>query len=332
MLGNHALLLKWSRSVTIPAFSPAGPTGLHKIWWTLLIPYKCEGSETYGRTLPQYFTTKAAKAHELKWCSAGTWGFAVWVLTCFRTESQAAIWAKKQKKKKMPVHNNVFADSSTGRGLANKPTNSHNRKSVNEWEGAGRRAGLCWWKIWLLSTSAFLNTRSYLASPPEERSFLFFFSPLHHPALSLSSSPLPPSCSSLFSHFIYLPPSSPFIHFPPFIFFFCQHSPIFFFPIPLHPSPRSPLLPISHALNGTAHSATKQSCLQHHTLANQARPEFSSPQIHSTTLWYCAALEARGFSHEEDEREERRHGGVWDGWMYTGHSTEVAELKGLLQY
>lgn len=78
-----------------------------------------------------------------------------------------------------------------------------------------------------------------------------------------------------------------------YLYFFCQHSPIFFPPIPLHPSPRSPLLPISHALNGTAHSATKQSCLQHHTLANQARPEFSSSQIHSTTLWYCAALEGR---------------------------------------
>lgn len=99
LLGNHAHLLKWNRSVTIPAFSSAGPTGLHRIWWTLLIPYTCEGTETPGRTLPQYFTIKAAKAHELKWCSAGTWGFAVWVLTCFRAESQAAIWAKKQKKK-----------------------------------------------------------------------------------------------------------------------------------------------------------------------------------------------------------------------------------------
>lgn len=70
-----------------------------------------------------------------------------------------------------------------------------------------------------------------------------------------------------------------------YLYFFASIPPsFFFFPIPLHPSPRSPLLPISHALNGTAHSATKQSCLQHHMLANQARPEFSSPQIHSTTL------------------------------------------------
>lgn len=166
----------------------------------------------------------------------------------------------------MPVHNNVFADSSTGRGLANKPTNSHNRKSVNEWEGAGRRAGLCWWKIWLLSTSAFLNTHSYLPSPPEERSFLFFFSPLHHPPLSLSSSPLSPSCSSLFSHFIYLPPSSPFIHFPPFIFIFCQHSPIFF-SLQSHstlllapPSSPSPMLSMEQPIqqqNKAAYSITR---------------------------------------------------------------------------
>lgn len=53
----------------------------------------------------------------------------------------------------MPAHNNVFADGSAVRGLANKPTNSHNRKSVNGREGrdvglgggvgAGGRYGFC---------------------------------------------------------------------------------------------------------------------------------------------------------------------------------------------
>lgn len=43
------------------------------------------------------------------------------------------------------------------------------------------------------------------------------------------------------------------------------------------------LLFVFCALGGTAHSATKQSCLQHQTLTNQAKPECSSPQVYSTT-------------------------------------------------
>lgn len=114
--------------------------------------------------------------------------------------------------------------------------------------------------------------------------------------------------------------------------YFLPAFPHLFFPNPTPPFSSHP--PPSHLPCSQWNSpfSNKQSCLQHHMLANQARPEFSSPQIHLTTLWYCAALEGRGFSHEEDEREERRHGGVWDGWIYTGHRTEGAELKGLRQY
>lgn len=90
----------------------------------------------------------------------------------------------------------------------------------------------------------------------------------------------PPSAPA-FSPVSYLLPTSPFISFPnSLLSFFPSFLLLFLFP--LHPSLLHPLLVVSYALSGTAHSATKQSCLQHHTLANQARPECSSPQIHST--------------------------------------------------
>lgn len=123
---------------------------------------------------------------------------------------------------------------------------------------------LWWWKIWLLSTSAFLNTRSYLPSPLEERSFLF-------------SRPLPLIPAPAFSpnSFIY-PHTSPFtLHF--LIFQLFPRSLWCVFP-PSTPPFSSLSPPSSFTLNGTAHSATKQSCLQHHTLANQAGPELSSLQ------------------------------------------------------
>lgn len=171
---------------------------------------------------------------------------------------------------------------------------------VVEKGGAGKereRTGPCRWEIWLLSTSAFLNTRSYLPSPPEERSFPFSppFSPLRRPALSLSSShptPKPPpllplrlflpfhlSATLLYLLYTPLPFISVFFSIPA-SFFSSSNPNSTLLPLAL----RLPPLPISQALNGTAHSATKQSCLEHHTLANQAGPEFSSPQIHSTTL------------------------------------------------
>lgn len=234
----------------------------------------------------------------------------VWLLTCFSIKSQAA-----KNKNITHVLNNVCADKQnthtpTSRTHAYKRTNTHNRKSVNEWEGAGGLEGLCWWKIWLLSTSAFLNTHSYLPSPQEERSFLFSFllgitvlSASPHFCFPLLLQPFLPSHLSTPLLSFYTPP-------PLFIFYFFQQSPIFF-SIPLHPSPRHPLLPppllvVSYALSGTAHSATKQSCLQQHTLANQARPEFSSPQILSTTPWYPVALDGRGFSRGGEAAERRR--------------------------
>lgn len=141
---------------------------------------------------------------------------------------------------------------------------------------------LCWWKIWLLSTSAFLNTHSYLPSPQEERSFLFSFLL----CIAVLSSPhfyfpllLQPF---LLSHL-----STPHLSFyilPLWLlsFFFASILLLLLFHSTLLLSIPS-FLVVSCALCGTAHSATKQSCLQHHTLANQARLEFSCPQQHHDT-------------------------------------------------
>lgn len=168
----------------------------------------------------------------------------------------------------------------TGRGHAYTLKPTIESRSMNGRGQAGQQV-LCWQKIRLLSTSAFLNTPSYLPSPQEERSFLFSFvlgitvlSPTLHFCFPLLLHPFLPSHLST--------PLLSFYILPPFIFsslllFFL------FFP-PLFSSLSSHFLLIaSYALSGTAHSATKQSCLQHRTLVNQARPELSSPQIHSTT-------------------------------------------------
>lgn len=142
---------------------------------------------------------------------------------------------------RVPIHTHT----PTSRRHACKRTHTHNRKSVNEWEGASGLEGLCWWKIWLLSTSAFLNTHSYLPSPQEERSFLFSFllgitvlSPSPHFCFPLLLQPFLP-------RLIYLLPSSPFIQPPPpFIsFIFSSILPFFFDPTPPFCSPPSSTAP-----------------------------------------------------------------------------------------
>lgn len=119
--------------------------------------------------------------------------------------------------------------------------------------GGWRVQVLCRWKIWLLSTSAVLNTGTYLSPPQSERSLLF--------AVHLRAAVFPWTqfCSKSFL------PSLIYLH-------LAFHAYFSFFSSSPH-LPRSSSLP--GALGGTAHSATKQSCLQHHTAANQAGPECS---------------------------------------------------------
>lgn len=159
---------------------------------------------------------------------------------------------------------------------------------------------MLWWrKIWLLSTSAFLSTRSYLPSPLEERSIHFSF-------LLLCPFPLSPShsCPSRFSRLIYLVATSPFILHFLILQFFSRSLWCVFFP-PSTPPFASLSPPSSFTLSGTAHSATKQSCLEHRTLANQAGQEFSSLQTHSATSRYKAEVEGRGGGASPEERMGR---------------------------
>lgn len=137
---------------------------------------------------------------------------------------------------------------------------------------------------------------SPLSTGGEVIPFLLFSSsvPFLFPSLSF----LP----SLLSRLIYLVPTSPFILHSLIFQFFSSRSLwwIIFTFSPLFPS-LSP--PSSFTLNGTAHSATKQSCLEHHTLPNQAGPEFSSLQTHSATSGYGEVLEWSGGGGASPERK-----------------------------
>ena len=151
-------------------------------------------------------------------------------------------------------------------------TNTHNRKSVNEWEGAGRLAGAV-----LVEDIASVHLS---ISKHSQLSFLSTGGGHFFALFSCASSSSPEFCFLLlapaaFYRLIYLLPTNPFISFLLLHFFHCVLL-LFLFHSTLLPSIPS-FLAVSCALSGTVHSATKQSCLQHHTLANQARPECSSP-------------------------------------------------------
>lgn len=95
---------------------------------------------------------------------------------------------------------------------------------------------MLWWRqIWLLSTSAFLNTRSYLPSPLEKRSFLFFLSPPASPLSLISAQP------SLQTHLSrsHLSLYTSLTHFP--VFFFPGVSGVLF-SLSLHSSLSTPFL------------------------------------------------------------------------------------------
>lgn len=188
-------------------------------------------------------------------------------------------------------------------------------------EGKEReRTGPCRWEIVLLSTSAFLNTRSYLPSPPEERSFPFFpFSPLRRPALSLSSShphpqatASPPPSSFSTVPFIRHPPL-PFIHSPPlYLCFFPAFPHLFFhpqiptpsyFPLPAAspPHPPSPRLSMERPIqqqNKAAYSITRWLIKQ----------DQNSAALRSTRQHYDTAPQCQGGGFSLMWRTDGREG------------------------
>lgn len=116
--------------------------------------------------------------------------------------------------------------------------------------------------------------------------------------------PFSPRLSPL-SHFCPAFPPDSFISFPPLpLYFTHSFSSFLFFPgvsgvlfsLSLHSS--------LSTLNGTAHSATKQSCLQHHTLANQAGPEFSSCQTRSAKSGYGGSAGVEGLEERKPEEDK----------------------------
>lgn len=168
--------------------------------------------------------------------------------------------------------------------IATIESRSMDGRVVGEGGGGGggvreERTGPCRWEIWLLPTSAFLNTGSYLPSPPEERSFPFF--PLLLCVALLSASPRrrPPTTTTTsvpFSRSIYPPPSSTFHTLPsPLSLFLFSSIPASFFPLPpriptppFFPSPSAPSLPpppISQApqWNGPFSNKTKLPTASH---------------------------------------------------------------------
>lgn len=160
--------------------------------------------------------------------------------------------------------------------------------------GASRRAGAVVEED-MASVHLSISKHSQLSSLSTGGEVIsFFFSP--HPRHPLLISP--PICfsSSLHSH---LSTCNLLLHLSTlsFLKYFFQHS----LALVLHPSLHPhlpPLLVASCALSGTVHSATKQSCLQHHTLANQAKPGCSSPQFHSAAPWYWPARRTWGISSQ----------------------------------
>lgn len=111
------------------------------------------------------------------------------------------------------MHRYTHKHTLSGRKDAHECTNTHNRKSVNEWEGAGRLAGAVLVED-RASVHLSISKHSQLSSLSTGGEVIpFFFSPLHLRPLSSPHFCFPP-CSSLFSCLIYLLSTSPFIYFP----------------------------------------------------------------------------------------------------------------------
>lgn len=123
--------------------------------------------------------------------------------------------------------NNVHVDTHVCVDGQEASENAHNRKSVNEWEGAGRVAGAVAVED-MASVHLSISKHSQLSPLSTGGEVIpFFFSPA-----SPSSFPLSLISAPAFSRLIYLVPTSPFIvHSLIFqFFFFFQESLVCFFP------------------------------------------------------------------------------------------------------
>lgn len=122
-----------------------------------------------------------------------------------------------------------------GQKDTHKRTNTHNRKSVSEWEEAGRLAGAVLVED-MASVHLSISKHSVIFPLTGEVVISLFFSPLHHNPFLISAFPL---CFSLLSWLIYLLPTSLFTSFPHSLYLFSAFS-CFSFSTPPFSSPSPP--------------------------------------------------------------------------------------------
>ena len=144
-------------------------------------------------------------------------------------------------------------------------TNTHNKNSVNEWEGAGRLAGAVLVED-TASVHLSISKHSQLSSLSTGGEVIFFFSPLSplHHHLLFSSFLLSPFCSSLFSRLILSPPHLSFYILPPlsFYLFFPAFS-CFSFSTPPFSSPSPPRRLLCSQWNSPFSNKTKLPTASH---------------------------------------------------------------------
>lgn len=154
---------------------------------------------------------------------------------------------------------------------------------------------MLWWrKIWLLSTSAFLNTHGYLPSSLEERSIHFSFSPPAPLPFSLSLPQLLLQTHLSSCHLSFYTSLSHFAVFSP------PRVSGVFFPLPLHPSPHYPLLPLLLSMERRIQQQNKAAWSITRRLIKQGQ---NSTAFRTTlTSGYQAELEWRGGGESPEER------------------------------
>lgn len=220
---------KWTSSETITAFSltsesAPGSAGLQQIWCTLLIGYYMHVQthrDATAHTSLHILQEKLLKHACIEVVQCRDPGICrVWVLTCLKHKFSGCYLMSWNKNAILTVciimcmHRYTHKHTLSGRKDAHECTNTHNRKSVNEWEGAGRLAGAVLVED-RASVHLSISKHSQLSSLSTGGEVIpFFFSPLHHRPLSSPHFCFPPllqpfllsHLSTLHLSFYILPP------------------------------------------------------------------------------------------------------------------------------
>lgn len=170
-----------------------------------------------------------------------------------------------------------------GQKDTHKRTNTHNRKSVSEWEEAGRLAGAVLVED-MASVHLSISKHSVIFPLTGEVVISLFFSPLHHTPFLISAFPL---CSSLLSWLIYLLPTSLFTSFPHSLYLFFSIFLLFLFHSTLLLSIPSFLCSLSSAALSVEQSIQQQNKAAYsitHRLIKQNRMQQPWDPLNSTMI------------------------------------------------